>query len=55
MHAQLINARLEQIALHAGTRIADRYEITKVNLIDDVTECDANDRPFKFKKDKASD
>jgi hypothetical protein len=41
--------------MHAGKRIADRYEITKAALVDDVTECDANDRPLKFKKDEASD
>jgi hypothetical protein len=43
------------MALHAGTRIADRHEITKADFVYDVTKGDANDRPLKFKKDEDSD
>jgi hypothetical protein len=49
---QLINTSGEQITLQAGTHVADVYDITEADLIDDVTEGDVTTRPNVLKAER---
>jgi hypothetical protein len=50
--AQLINTSRERITLHAGTQVADIYDIEEIDLIDDVTESDVTNVPKVLKADR---
>jgi hypothetical protein len=49
---QLVNTSLERITLQAGTKIADIYDVTQVDLLDGVTEDDVSYGPRVLKTAK---